>query len=505
MHRLLILALLLAASGCADFRKLFTSRANVAAEAGDQELPAARLAALMRGAGGTPINQETAEFVANVWVDYALFAEAAAEGKLLVDSATVSAAMWPEIAEARTSRWHDLLASRRPPVGEGAADSIYGGQEVRVFQHILFSTPAGAPPAAKAGARKQAERAVSQIKRGSDFGDLAGKLSQDPGSARDAGFLPPSPRGAFVPAFDSAGWNLAPGEVSGIVETQFGFHVIKRPSKDAVRDRLFAWVTQNASGRLDSIYMDSLARRSKLEINSGAAGEMREALEDLDGARDSRKRIVRFEGGGLSVGDYVRWVRALPPPYRAQLKQANDTALTQFARVLASNVLLLRQADSAKVQLTTEEWETMQRRFAGQIDSLRSEMQLPADSTATVDDRELLATRQLDQYFDLLLGGKLRIRPLPSTLGAVLRERSDYQVNEAGVRRAVEIAQAEGKADGAGGGGPGGGGATKDDGMQRAPGPAPVPGGAPPSPVPEVTPAPTPGGSGASGDSAAGK
>ena len=56
----------------------------------------------------------------------------------------------------------------------------------------------------------------------------------------------------------------------------------------------------------------------------------------------------------------MRWVQALPPQYVAQLKQADDTMLTQFARILTQNVLLLGQADSAKINVTPEEWKGLQ-------------------------------------------------------------------------------------------------------------------------------------------------
>ena len=52
----------------------------------------------------------------------------------------------------------------------------------------------------------------------------------------------------------------------------------------------------------------------------------------------------------------MRWVQALPPQYIAQLKQADDSMLIQFAKILTQNILLLRQADSAEIGVTPEEW-----------------------------------------------------------------------------------------------------------------------------------------------------
>jgi hypothetical protein len=82
---------------------------------------------------------------------------------------------------------------------------------------------------------------------------------------------------------------------------------------------------------------------------------------------------------------------------------------------------------------------------------------------------------KLSQYFDGLVAGKVRMRPVPSALGTVLRERGHYRVDEVGVSRAFELAQAETAKDSARGG------AGAGPGMQRAPGGPPVPA---PSPAP---------------------
>jgi hypothetical protein len=191
---------------------------------------------------------------------------------------------------------------------------------------------------------------------------------------------------------------------------------------------------------------------------------------------------VSYKGGELTVSEFMRWVQALPPQYIAQLKQADDSMLTQFAKILTQNVLLLRQADSAGITVTPEEWQGLQARYRTQLDTLRAEMGLDnasmKDSTAKETDRSKVAAMKLDQYFEGLIAGKTRLRPIPSALATVLRERSSYKVHDAGLNRAVELATAAGqKADSARAG---------TGALQPAPGPAPIPGvspapGGPPS------------------------
>jgi hypothetical protein len=272
--------------------------------------------------------------------------------------------------------------------------------------------------------------------------------------------------------------------LSGLVETPFGYHIIRRPALGDVRGRLDRYLTDQAGAHLDSLYMDSLAAAHKVEVLDGAPAAMRAAWESPDKSRRSDKPLVRFTGGELTVREYLRWVRALPPQYMAQLRQANDTVLAQFAKVLAQNVLLLREADAAGIRITPEEWADLRTRYFGQLDTLKREMHLDApelsDSTTPLSQREQFAALKVEQYFDSLVAKKIRLRPIPAALAVLLRDKMPYRLNDAGLNRAVELAQQlRTEADTAGQRNP----------MQRAPGPAPVPppaGGTPDS-APDTT------------------
>src|SRR5687767_4147130 len=126
-------------SGCkGGGGNLFSAHADVAAEAGGQQLTAERLAQILSSGKGIKPSHETASFVSNIWVDYALFAQAAAEDKLPADSVGIAQVVWPEMAELRGSHWHDTLMARRSNISPGAADSVYNANDVRLLQHILF-------------------------------------------------------------------------------------------------------------------------------------------------------------------------------------------------------------------------------------------------------------------------------------------------------------------------------------------------------------------------------
>ncbi|HEX7918842.1 MAG TPA: hypothetical protein VF454_05520, partial [Gemmatimonadales bacterium] len=119
---LLSLALVLTLAGCSGMKDLFTAHANVAAEAGGHTLTSDSLATLMLEAKGARLAPETAEFLANLWVDYQLFGDAVLAGTFKTDTSVVEQVLWPEITEALGSRWHDSLMARRTLFSPSAVD-----------------------------------------------------------------------------------------------------------------------------------------------------------------------------------------------------------------------------------------------------------------------------------------------------------------------------------------------------------------------------------------------
>jgi peptidyl-prolyl cis-trans isomerase C len=141
-------------------------------------------------------------------------------------------------------------------------------------QHILITVPQGADAPTKAKAKTEARAILKQIRGGADFAILAKAKSQDPGSAQAGGDLGFFPKGQMVPQFDEAVFKLKPGEVSQVVESPYGFHIIKlleiRPSRTVPLDEARAQVTQylkeQRANEKTVAYIDQLKAKSKIEV-----------------------------------------------------------------------------------------------------------------------------------------------------------------------------------------------------------------------------------------------
>jgi peptidyl-prolyl cis-trans isomerase C len=105
-------------------------------------------------------------------------------------------------------------------------DRFKQGESVRA-SHILFGVPQDASPVQRTEAKAKAQAALKEIRAGADFAALARAQSQDQGSAPQGGDLGFFPKGQMNPQFEDAAFALKAGTVSPVVETPFGFHVIK--------------------------------------------------------------------------------------------------------------------------------------------------------------------------------------------------------------------------------------------------------------------------------------
>jgi peptidyl-prolyl cis-trans isomerase C len=125
---------------------------------------------------------------------------------------------------------------------KGNMDRFKQGESIHAA-HILFGVPPNANAEQKAEVKAKAEAALKKIKGGADFAAVAKAESQDPGSAQNGGDLGFFPKGQMTPNFEEAAFKLKPGQMSGLVETPFGYHIIKVTERRPARTAPFAEVS----------------------------------------------------------------------------------------------------------------------------------------------------------------------------------------------------------------------------------------------------------------------
>lgn len=152
-------------------------------------------------------------------------------------------------------------------------DQFKRPEQVRA-SHILIATQENADVATKAAAKRKAEGLLKQLKSGGDFAALAKENSQDPGSAIKGGDLGFFPRGQMVGPFDQVAFTLVPGATSDLVETQFGYHIIRVVEKkeagavalDEVRPQLEQFLQNQNRQREMTSYVAALKAKGKVEV-----------------------------------------------------------------------------------------------------------------------------------------------------------------------------------------------------------------------------------------------
>jgi peptidyl-prolyl cis-trans isomerase D len=164
-------------------------------------------------------------------------------------------------------------------------------EQVRA-SHILLKTEGKDDAAVK----KQAEELLAQIKKGANFEELAKKNSQDEGSAVKGGDLDFFEKGRMVPEFDKVAFSLQPGQLSDVVKSQFGYHIIKVTGKKAAETKTLEQVRSQIEDQLK--YEQAQAAAQKLADQ--VAGELKKPA-DFDSV--ARARGLQTGESGLFQQD----------------------------------------------------------------------------------------------------------------------------------------------------------------------------------------------------------
>lgn len=341
-------------SGCSAFGDAMTTHSNVVARAGENELSTDQMVAFFRQNGRMTPEPALIQNIADLWIDYTLLATAGVQDSTLsnVDMAPV---VETNIEQGLVERMRDQIMGHDTTISDSALQEIYEQEQpgTRIHaRHILFTVPSGATPQQRDSIHALAEKIRQRAVAGEDFAKLAREYSQDPGTAQKGGDLGTFGHGQMVGPFENAAFALKPGQISDVVETPFGFHIIQvlsreTPSMKEMGTQFRQQVLQQREQKRLQTFVDSLTKQADVQFLDGASAAAKDVVqrpnEELSGRQRGRK-LVRYRGGAVTVGDVLDLARRSTIRNRAQLTSMPDTQMHNVLERLAQTKIVLQEA-----------------------------------------------------------------------------------------------------------------------------------------------------------------
>ncbi|HEX2778657.1 MAG TPA: peptidylprolyl isomerase [Gemmatimonadaceae bacterium] len=424
-----------------------TAHVDVAARAATQELSSERLAQII---GGTklPLQKAVFEDFTKVWVAYQLLGHAAAHNDSLTDRKAIDDAMWPAVTQQKLQKFYEQVSASLPH--DTASEANYATGNILIARHILLltkPTAQGAPPLAPAqvdSVRRAAEALRAQV-TSANFETLAKSRSQDPGSARQGGLLPPFHGGEMVPAFEQAVRELKPGEISPLVQTEYGFHIIQRLPYSQAKAAYSAEFAKNSTRGAESTYVARLEQSGKIQVKKDAPAKVKAIMRDPDSYRNDKSVLATSSNGDFTGAQFVRWSATLPPQLVLQIQNAPDSLLPDLVKAMVRNDLMLHRADSMKIGIDSAQLTAMYGQVKNVVVQLWQELGVDPSALAqagkTVTEREKIAGERVNQFLDDLVAGRKQYAPVPNELSQILRSKYESKIIPQGIDRAFERAQ----------------------------------------------------------------
>lgn len=433
------LGMVIGSLGC-NPRDAFTAHVDVVARAGDHQLVVDQLGEIIANGRQIPLQLDVTERVARLWVDYTLVVQRLVDGDSLLDSATVVHALWNDAQLRVVSAYHQQLVDQRVVLTDASVDSAYHAGDHRLIYHVLKRAAADMSDEDKAVIRREADQLRQLALRGTAGWQQANEQSDDAAAQSRGGSLGLIVKGNTVPEFERAAFSLAPGGVSDVIETQFGYHIVRRPSLEDAREEFRLALQDIYVERMNYGFIQEVETRWDLEIAAGAPRLMRIAARDLMRAQRSDKMIGTYTSGSFTVADFARWLRVLPATDQARISSLTDEQLVDFAYGLVRNEVLEREARASGHRLTPDDLSDLRDALAKRLDELRDAMALDSLSKeyANVDDRTEVVRVAVERYLAAATNDLEQLVIVPAPLADLLRSETEWEISIAGVHRALD-------------------------------------------------------------------
>ncbi len=400
-----------------------------AAVSGVDTLSARRLADWLVLGQPMPVTQASADGLASHWADMATVA--GVDPALLRSREAGERTAWPEMRAILVDRYLSDVVSSSPPAPEDVEDA-FQGDDWRLVAHILRRAAAEAHPEERTRQREAAESIRTGLTRGTSW-EAAVRQSEDAESLPRNGLLGLVEPGTLPPALDRTVFSLRPGEISTVVESPDGYHVIYRPRLDDVRDIARDLIQQRRVGAARAAHVAELSDRLGLQIASDGAERLRALAAGVtsDGS-GAVAPLASWMGGALDDSVAVRYLGTLDEPDRRSLSKAPADDVSALLVEIAEQemlwtVVVQNEPDGREV------WDTVLDEYEASIRAIYEALGVPgADVAPGVD--------AVNAYVEAVVSRRRSPENVSPVLASWLRERAEGGVSPEGVEAAVDRA-----------------------------------------------------------------
>lgn len=431
-------ALTVSNSACDGFAQAMTSHTDVLARAAGHELSVEQAAGLIAPHDRIPAQPQVVDAVANLWVDYTLLATAAAQDSTL-SNVNIDAWLRPAMEQQAVNRLRDEVIQVDSMLSDeqlrAEFDRQQPGLQVRA-RHILLRLPTEATQAQRDSVLAQARQIRDRAQGGEDFAELARQYGQD-GTAQQGGDLGFFGRGAMIQQFEEAAFALEPGEISDVVQTVHGYHVIKveeRQTSDfeEMKESFRTQAVEEREVKAQEDYIKGLTEPLGLRVEEGASANAKEIAAkpgmQLRG-RAGGRALVRYSGGALTAAEFLEFARTLDPSQRGQLSMAPDDQINMILEQLARNEILVGEAERRGLQVPAAERDSVRRQVQGQLAMAARAAGLVSIQPQDGETMHQAIERKVKAFLDAIMRGEQNVIPL-GVIGFSLREQYGGEVHD---------------------------------------------------------------------------
>ena len=278
-----------------------------------------------------------------------------------------------QVDEAKLQEWYDQNV----------------GEQVTV-DHILVRAVQTATPEEKQAAKREADSLLVAIRGGAEFAAA---------SSQNGGRMQPFGRGQMVAAFETAAFTTPVGDLAPVVETQFGYHILrvverKKPALEDMREEIEDQLARPMQNEVEDRYVTQLMETSRLEFHERNIDSLIGILdaERLPEGGERELVLATFDGGTITLGEIWGLYEVLPPGNRQVINDLDQPGFVQALASMAQQKIMLARATEAKTVLDSVR--------QGQLDERIDQLLLSAYMRDVSQARLQVDEAEVRRYYD---------------------------------------------------------------------------------------------------------